>query len=203
MSLDEIRQQIHSQIQVKDLPEGGKEFIFPAARNPGFASGATVVCLIWTGIIALLLWNRAPLPFLLVFGAIDLLMIAFVFDLWFRRSRVTVNPDGVTVQRAWLAFKKEHRFAIGEIKNIASDVGATAGHAAYHDLKVVGARRKGIHPCQTFEQQARGRLARPGNDCGVETSGSDDLNHQRRRVVASGIFHRSFHQPLRRIGNCF
>jgi hypothetical protein len=136
MSLDEIRRQIHSHIQVNDLPDGGKEFIFPAARNPGFASGATIVCLIWTGIIAVLAWNRAPLPFLLVFSAVDLLMGAFVFDLWFRRSRVAVNPEVVTIHRAWFAFKKEQRLPAGEITSIASEVGATAGHAAYHDLKV-------------------------------------------------------------------
>jgi hypothetical protein len=136
MSLDEIRQQIHSHIQVNDLPDGGKEFIFPAARNPGFASGASVVCLIWTGIVALLAWNRAPLLILLVFSAMDLLMLAFVFDLWFRRSRVAVNPKGVTFERAWFAFKKEQRLPASEIKSIATDVGATAGHAAYHDLKI-------------------------------------------------------------------
>ena len=136
MSLDEIRRQIHSHIQVNDLPDGGREFIFPAARNPGFASGASVVCLIWTGIVALLAWNRAPLPFVLVFSAIDLLMLAFVFDLWFRRSRVAVNPKGVTFERAWFAYKKEQRLPAGEIKSIATDVGATAGHAAYHDLKI-------------------------------------------------------------------
>jgi len=136
MSLDEVRQQIHSHIQVNDLPDGGKEFIFPAARNPGFASGATVVCLIWTGIIAVLVWQHAPLPFLLVFSAIDLLMSVFVFDLWFRRSRAAVNSEVVTVQRAWFAFKKEQRLPTSEIKSIVSDVGATAGHAAYYDLKV-------------------------------------------------------------------
>ena len=136
MSLDEVRQQIHSHNQVNDLPDGGREFIFPAARNPGFASGATVVCLIWTGIIVLLVWNHAPLPFLLVFTAIDLLMTAFVFDLWFRRSRVVVNSAGVTVERAWFAFKKEQHLATGEITSITSAAGATVGHAAYHDLKV-------------------------------------------------------------------
>lgn len=136
MSLDEIRKQIHSRIQVGDLPDGGKEFCFPAARNPGFASGATIICLIWTGIIALLMWKRAPLPVLFVFGAIDLLMAAFVLDLWFRRSRVVVNPKGLTVQNAWFVFKKEQRRQAGDIKNIAADVGATAGHAHYHELKV-------------------------------------------------------------------
>jgi hypothetical protein len=136
MSLDELRQQIHSRNQVNDLPGGGREFIFPAGRNPGFASGATVVCLIWTGIILLLLWNRAPFLFLFIFSAIDLLMAAFVFDLWFRRSRVAVNPEGVTVQRAWFAFKKEQRLPATEIASITSDIGATAGHAVYHDLKI-------------------------------------------------------------------
>jgi hypothetical protein len=136
MSLDEIRQQIRSPIQVNDLPDGGKEFIFPAARNPGFASGATIVCLIWTGIIVLLIWKHAPFPFLFVFSAIDLLMAAFVFDLWFRRSHVLANSEGVTFQRAWLAFKKEQRLQTSEINSITSDVGATAGHAVYHDLKI-------------------------------------------------------------------
>jgi hypothetical protein len=60
----------------------------------------------------------------------------FVFDLWFRRSRVAVNPQGVTVQRAWFVLKKEQRLKTSEIKSIASDVGATAGHAAYFDLKI-------------------------------------------------------------------
>ena len=135
MSLDELRQQIHSRNQVNDLPGGGREFIFPAARNPGFASGATVVCLVWTGIIVLLIWNRAPFLFPFVFSVIDLLMSAFVFDLWFRRSRVAVNPEGVTVQRAWLAFKKEQCLPASEIASVISEVGATAGHAVYHDLK--------------------------------------------------------------------
>jgi hypothetical protein len=137
ISLDEIRQQIHSPIHVKELPDGGREFVFPAGRNPGFASGATLVCLVWTCIIAVLVWNRAPLPFLLISSAIDLLMTAFVLDLWFRRSHVVVNSKGVSIQIAWFAFKKEQRFPAAEIKIIAADFGPTVGHAAYHDLKIV------------------------------------------------------------------
>lgn len=138
MSLDEIRKQIHSNVQVKDLGEGGKEFFFPAGRNPGFASGATAVCVVWTAIIVVLVVKGAPVPFQLVFGAIDLLMMAFVADLWFRCSRVAVNAKGVTVQQTWFGFKKEQRFSTGDISRINSEVGATAGHAVYHDLKVVG-----------------------------------------------------------------
>jgi hypothetical protein len=137
LSLDEIWRQIHSTVQVKNLPEGGREFMFPAARNPGFAGGATIICLIWTVIIAVLIWKHAPPPFLLLFGAMDLLMAAFVFDLWFRRSRVVMNSKGLTVQRAWLAFNKNQHIPAGEIKSFASDVGATVGYRHYHDLKVL------------------------------------------------------------------
>lgn len=136
MSLDEIRRQIRSFVQVNDLAGGGREFIFPIARNPGFASGATAVCLVWTGIIALLLWKGAPVPVLLVLAAMDVMMAVFVFDLWFRRSHVMVTPEGVKIQRAWFALKKEQRVGPGEIRAIASDEGANVGHAAYYDLKV-------------------------------------------------------------------
>jgi hypothetical protein len=42
----------------------------------------------------------------------------------------------VTFERAWFAFKKEQRLPTIEINSIATDVGANAGHAAYHDLKI-------------------------------------------------------------------
>jgi hypothetical protein len=136
MSLDEIRQQIHSRIRVNDLPEGGREFVFPAARNPGFASGATVFWLIWTGAVALMVWKHAPLLFPLVFGAIDLLMTAFAFDLWFRRSRVVVTPAQATVQTSWLIIKRERRIAASDLTGFSAQTGATAGHQAYYDLKI-------------------------------------------------------------------
>jgi hypothetical protein len=136
MSLEEIRKQIHSKIQVNDLPDGGKEFVFPAGSNPGFATGASVFCAIWTGIVVLLVWKRAPFLFPLVFGVIDLLMAAFVFDLWFHRSRVTVAAKEINIETVWLGFKKQTSLKISDAANFTADVGATAGHSAYYDLKV-------------------------------------------------------------------
>jgi hypothetical protein len=135
LSLDEVQQQIRSLVQVKELAAGGKAFEFPAARNPGFASGASVICLIWTVIIGLLWWKHAPAPLLLILTTVDALMVAYVFDLWFRRSRVVVNSQGGSVERAWFGFRKEEQIRAKDIRNIASDVGATAGHAVYHDLR--------------------------------------------------------------------
>ena len=136
MSLDEVRRQIHSKIQVADLPDGGREFIFPAARNPGFATGATIIWLIWTGVILFLICKHAPPLLPLVAGAIDLLMAVFVFDLWFHRSRVTIGAVEIKIETAWLAFKKQTALKISDAANFTADVGATAGHSAYFDLKV-------------------------------------------------------------------
>ncbi len=136
MTLDEIRQQIHSRIQVNDSPGNGREFIFPAARNPGFASGTTAFLLIWTGAIVFLIWKHAPPIFALVFGAIDLLMGLFTFDLWFRRSRVVVTPAQMQIETSWLGFKKLRTLEASAVAGITADVGATAGHSAYYDLKV-------------------------------------------------------------------
>lgn len=136
MSLDEVRQLIHSRILMRDMPGGGREFIFPAGRNPGFASGATLFWLIWTGAIVVMIWKQAPLLFPLVFGAIDLLMTVFAFDLWFRRSRVVVTPQKLTVETSWLGLKRQRTLETSEVATLAAEVGATAGHSAYYDLKV-------------------------------------------------------------------
>jgi hypothetical protein len=136
ISLESIRQGIATSIEVKDVADGGREFIFPAGRNPGFASGAALICVIWTGIVALLILKRAPLPFVLVFSVMDLLMAAFVVDLWFRQSRVLVNSAGVTAERTWFGFKQKQVIPAHQVLTIAADIGATAGHVLYYDLKV-------------------------------------------------------------------
>jgi len=144
ISLEHLRESIQSGIEVLDLPQGGREFIFPAGRNPGFAGGATFVCVIWTGIVALLLLKGAPLPFVLIFSVMDLLMLAFVLDLWFRCSRVVVSPEGVLAGKSWFGFKQQTKIPRSQVSSILADIGATAGHALYYDLKAHGPGGKEI-----------------------------------------------------------
>lgn len=138
MSLDEIRKQLRSKIRVNDLPDGGKEFIFPAARNVGAAAGLTLIWLIWTGIVIALFWNwkQVPAIFPLLFGAFDLLITIFAFNLWFYRSRVVITPGQATVQKSWLGIKKERRLAAADITSFDVQPGMTTGHTAYYDLKI-------------------------------------------------------------------
>ena len=136
LPLDEIRKQIHSKIQVNDLPDGGKEFIFPAARNVGPATGMTFFWLIWTGIIVLLVWKHAPFLFPLVFGALDLPITVFTFNLWFLRRRVVVTPQRTSIQTSWLMIKKERKIVATDITGVSAQPGMTVGHSAYYDLKI-------------------------------------------------------------------
>jgi len=135
LTLDEIRKEIRSRIVVVDQP-GGREFKFPAGRNPGFAGGATGLWLIWSGAVVLMVVNHAPLLFPLVFTAVDVLMGIFVFDLWFRRNRVWVTPAQLRVETAWLTLKKEVTIPATDVASLKADIGATAGHAAYYDLRL-------------------------------------------------------------------
>jgi hypothetical protein len=135
MSLDEMRKQIRSKIQVNDLPDG-KEFIFPAARNPGFVAGATVIWLIWTSVIVLLICNHVPPLLPLVAAAADLLMTVFLANLWFHRSRVAIAAGQVKIESAWLRLKKQRAIKSADVANFATEIGANVGHSAYYDLKV-------------------------------------------------------------------
>jgi hypothetical protein len=135
VSLDEIRKQIHSQIHVAALGNG-KEFIFPHARNPGFAMGATAVCFIWTIIVALLLLKHAPPLLPSIFGVIDLLMLYFVADLWFRRSHVMISDGTIKIQTGWLGLKQQRSLKISDAASFMAESGAVVGHTAYYDLKL-------------------------------------------------------------------
>ena len=135
LTLDEVRQAIHSRIQVTDRADG-REIDFPAGRNPGFAAGAGVIWLIWTGIIILMLCKQAPMIFPLVFAALDALMSIFLADLWLRRSWVRVTPAQVTLRTSWLTYKKETVLAAADVASLKADLGAMAGHATYYDLKL-------------------------------------------------------------------
>ncbi len=135
VSLDEIRKEIDSKIQIIELPES-MEFVFPGGRVPGFAAGAAFVWLIWAAIIGVLIVHHAPVLLPLIFGLMNLLMLFFVFDLWFRRSRVVVSAGAITIETGWPGYKKDVSVKNADVAQIAAETGMTVGHAAYYDLKL-------------------------------------------------------------------
>lgn len=135
-TVEDFRRDEKSRIRLTDGPEG-REFYFPAARNPGFASSLTLFLVIWTGAVWLMLHLRAPIMFPIIFGLIDVLIFWGCINVWFKSSRVTINPSGITLQNHWLVFSRSRQFAASEIARFDTKVGMTSGSTAYHDIKLV------------------------------------------------------------------
>jgi len=130
-----------SPIRVEPSWRGGTDFYFPAARNPGAAIGLAIFMVAWTGAVAAMIMFKAPILLIVVFGFIDLIVLAVVFGLWFSASRVTASRDAVTVTRVAFGWRRERVVPVTDIAGFKLDVGMTAGATTYYDIKLV--RRDG------------------------------------------------------------
>jgi hypothetical protein len=137
-SLTEYQQPANSRIAVT-TNRRGTEIEFPAGRNPGLATSATVLMLIWCGALAIQLYLKAPIVFPIVTGLFGLLIIFGVLELWLRVSRVTIDAGTVTVASGYLYPGRERRLSAGEIDSINAEIGMQSGKSVYYDVMI---RRK-------------------------------------------------------------
>jgi hypothetical protein len=116
----------------------GTEIRFPAARNPGAATGTTVFTAIWMGVIWFLIQFKAPLLFPVVFGLFGLLLIYGTLQLWFGVSRVTVDPGTVAVASGYLSPGRDRILSASEIADVSTAIGMQAGSTPYYDVVIRG-----------------------------------------------------------------
>lgn len=129
-------------IRVGPSDDGGTQFYFPAARNPGMA-------VLWTlvfGILCAVPWfilsksrgleTVAAGAMALVFGLFALVFGAIALKLWFGKTWVVATPDGLTVTNATLFHRSTRTIPVSEISDVKTNVGLTAGKSVYYDLKV-------------------------------------------------------------------
>lgn len=145
---DDEERQTHDQVIPTDYrqPAGsritvtknlrGMEIFFPAARNPGAASGTTLFTALWSGVVWFLISFKAPLLFPIVFGLFGLLLIYITLQLWFGVSRVTVNSGTVAVASGYLSPGSERTLRLGEISDISTAIGMQAGSTPYYDVVI-------------------------------------------------------------------
>jgi hypothetical protein len=136
MSVEEIRRDEHSKIQISDGP-AGREFCIPAARNLGMAFSLTFFFLVWSAFTLAAYALFKSLFFEIVFTAVDVLVFVGCLNVWLKSSRVTVDSTGVTALNRWLLFSKSRRFAAGEIERFDTAIGMTSGNTAYYAIKLV------------------------------------------------------------------
>jgi hypothetical protein len=110
--------------------------LFPPARNPGAAAGATLFALLWGAVAWALIHYKAPLVFPVVFGLTELLVIWISLRMWLGVSRVTARP-GTLLLASGLGYPYRQRtLPASAIADITVAIGMQAGSVPYYDVVV-------------------------------------------------------------------
>jgi hypothetical protein len=156
-TIEEIRRDEHSKIQVVDGPDG-REFYFPAARNPGTALFTTLLMVVFNGIAAVTFHLHAPILFPIAFGLFGVLLVFGTFSLWFKSSRVTIDSTGVRAVNRWLFFSRTRRFAAGEVARFATKTGMQSGSQVFQDIRLITRAGDDGFEADKAEYQQTGQL---------------------------------------------
>ena len=176
---EEKRRDGKSSIKVSDGP-GGREFYFPAARNPGTELFTTLFMLVFNGAAVLMYRAHAPVLFPIVFGLFGVLLILGTFNLWFKSSRITINPTRVIAVDRRLIFSRTRQFDAGDIARFATKTGMQSGSTIFTDIKLVrvGAdlefaeKMKSLEGGQPVNQLVAERFRQAAGPAGVTVANS-------------------------------
>ena len=135
-SIDEIRRDEASSIRVSNGP-GGREFYFPAARNPGVALSVTVAMFLFGGVAILTRHGRAPIIFPIVFGLVGVFLFMGTLNLWLKSTRVTINSASVRATTRWLLFGRTRQFPSDSVAHFATTMGMQSGSKTYTNIKLI------------------------------------------------------------------
>ncbi|HEX6505676.1 MAG TPA: hypothetical protein VF011_20725 [Terriglobales bacterium] len=125
----------------------GSEFYFPAARNPRFAMGVTTFSMLWSGVVALIIYLHAPLIFPVVFGFFDLLLLTGAAQLWLATSRVKVDCSSIRVQTGLLGGGRWREYPKSQILDIQAVITAQQGGATgtpYYDIQLLQTEHQNV-----------------------------------------------------------
>ncbi|HEY3393418.1 MAG TPA: DUF3592 domain-containing protein [Lacipirellulaceae bacterium] len=127
---------------VKEPLPRGVRLVFPAARNLGAAAGMTAFLAIWTGAIWLMLHLGAPIIFPILFGLIELLVVWAVLDLWFYRSVVEADRNGLRSRGGLFGIGSLRHYAANEIKEFRAEEQMSSGSHVWKNVVVVPRKGK-------------------------------------------------------------
>jgi hypothetical protein len=135
-SIEEVRRDEHSKIQVRDAPDG-REFYFPGAPNPAATFVIATLMLFWSAMVWGLFYTKAPLVFPIVFGLAGVVVFLGCLSLWLKETRVTINSKGVHAAQRWVFFDRKHSFDAGDIARFDSKIGMRSGQQVYYDIQLI------------------------------------------------------------------
>jgi hypothetical protein len=176
--IEEIRRDEHSKIKVTDGP-GGREFYFPAARNPGTALLATLLMLMVNGTATAMFHFHAPIFFPIAFGLFGVLLLYGCFNAWFKSSRVTIDSTVVRLTNRWLIFSRTRQFPAGDVSRFATKTGMQSGSQVFTDIKLIprgsdekfAASKENSQEPQNVNQLIAARFREAAGPSGVTVAG--------------------------------
>jgi len=172
--IQDIRRDENSKIKFSDGPNG-REFYFPAARNPGTAFTLTIFFVFWSAIFYVLLRAKAPVIFPVFWGITDAFVAIGCLNLWFKSNRITIDSTNVRATTRWLLFSRTRQFSASEIARFASKIGMQSGSRTYTDIILIprgcdekyAARNENFRDPQTPNQLMIARLRQSAGPAGT------------------------------------
>ncbi len=144
----------HSRIQIRETPQGGKEFVFPALLNPGVALGVALFLTIFSAATWFMATTgKAPILFPIVFGFADLVIFLALVNFVFKSCRIVVDADGLTVATHWLFIRRIKHFSSADIANITTKIGMTSGQNVYYDIHVLARAGRDITAASSIKDK--------------------------------------------------
>lgn len=139
--LAHYQQPAGSRIRVQTSARGGKEFYFPAHRNPGVAAGLTAFLIPFAVAAWFTTHSHAPVVIQIIFGVVSLLLFYAVLRMWFATTRIEVDRNALTIQNNFFGLGRPRTIPVADIADIKTEIGmsssGTTGTTVYKDIKVV------------------------------------------------------------------
>jgi hypothetical protein len=136
-AIERYQQPLESRIHVETSVRGGKEFYFPAMRNPGVAIGMMVFFAVWSAVLWLTIHLKAPIIFPIAWSLFEIIILYIVLQSWSGTTRVVAEVDGLTITNKLLGIGRARTIPASDIVEIKTKIGMTSGQTGYQDIKVV------------------------------------------------------------------
>jgi hypothetical protein len=135
MPVEEARRQEHSKIQLCNSPNG-REFIFPAARNPGTACKLTAGALIFAGFAWFATGMQAPF-FTIAFGLLATGLGIVCVNFWLKQSTLTINPHQTVTVNRWLLLRRTGSSDTMDIRSFQIKGGMQSGQRVFYSIQMI------------------------------------------------------------------
>jgi len=123
-------------------PTGGRELIVRPKRAMGAILSILVFLMIWTGVVFLIAYLGAPLMFVLVFGAFDLLFLFLLLQLSFGESRILLEANAVSITNSIAFFSTTVTIPASEIQSVKPSIGMQSGRSVSYLVLLTRQGRK-------------------------------------------------------------